>query len=120
MDTRVSAYVPKNAAVHEILAAIRHAAVAPSSFTAPGLPEALARLRHTRERSALSGRELEVPALLYRGRSVPAVARELYMSPSTAKTYVARIYDKLGVTSRTHAFLAAMDLGLLPRRPVGD
>lgn len=120
MDARVSAYVAKNAPVQEILAAIRHAAVAPSSFTAPGLVDALTRLRHTRERSTLSRRELEVLCLLYRGQSIPAVARELYMSPSTAKTYVARIYDKLGVANRTHAFLAAMDLGLLPRRTVGD
>jgi DNA-binding NarL/FixJ family response regulator len=120
MDARVSAFVAKSAGEEEILAAIRHAAVAPSSFTAAGLADALARLRTTRERSTLSQRELDVLRELHRGRSVPDVARVLYMSTSTAKTYVARIYDKLGAANRTQAFLTAMDLGLLPRQAVGD
>jgi DNA-binding CsgD family transcriptional regulator len=46
------------------------------------------------------------------------VARALFVSPSTAKTYVARIYEKLGVSSRLHALQAAMELGVLPRHPV--
>ena len=74
----------------------------------------------TRERSTLSQRELDVLRELHSGRSIPDVARTLYMSTSTAKTYVARIYDKLGVANRTQAFLTAMDLGLLPRQAIGD
>jgi DNA-binding NarL/FixJ family response regulator len=120
MDARVSAFVAKSAREEEILAAIRHAAVAPSSFTAAGLADALARLRTTRERSMLSRRELDVLRELHGGRSIPEVARTLYMSTSTAKTYVARIYDKLGAANRTQAFLLAMDLGLLPRQAIGD
>ncbi len=117
METGVSAFVPKTASVAEIVAAVRHAAVAATAFTAPGLAEALHRLRTTRDQPWLSQRELEVLRQLHRGLSIPDVARELYVSTSTAKTYVSRIYGKLGVGNRTQAFLTAMDLGLLPREP---
>src|SRR5215467_9396067 len=45
LETGVSAFVAKSAPVEEVLAAIRHAAVAASSFTAAGLALALARRR---------------------------------------------------------------------------
>lgn len=118
METGVSAFVPKTASEAEITAAVRHAAVAASSFTAPGLLAALGRLRDAREQSPLSRREVEVLRHLNTGLSIPEVARTLFVSTSTAKTYVARIYEKLGVTSRTQALRAAVDLGVIPRHPV--
>ena len=35
------------------------------------------------------------------------------MSESTAKTHIARIYQKLGATNRAQALVTAMRLGLL-------
>ena len=118
METGVSAFVPKTAPEQEITTAIRHAAVAASSFTAPGLLAALDRLRDARQQSPLTRRELDVLHQLHRGLSIPDVARALFVSPSTAKTYVARIYEKLGVSSRMQALQTATELGLLPRHPV--
>jgi len=118
METGVSAFVPKTAPEQEITTAIRHAAVAASSFTAPGLLAALDRLRDARQQSPLTRRELDVLRQLHRGLSIPDVARALFVSPSTAKTYVARIYEKLGVSSRIQALQTATELGLLPRHPV--
>jgi DNA-binding NarL/FixJ family response regulator len=112
LDTGVSAFVPKTAPVPEILAAIRHAAVASSSFTATGLAGALRRRQASPGRSALSPREREVLVLLQDGLSVPAIARTLYLSLSTAKTYVARVYEKLGACNRAQALMAAMRMGL--------
>lgn len=48
----------------------------------------------------LSAREAEVLALIARGRSVQAVADELFVAHSTVKTHVGHIYEKVGVSNR--------------------
>ncbi len=113
LETGASAFVAKTAPVDEVLAAIRHAAVAASSFTAAGLASALARRRAVEESLALSPRERETLRLLRDGMSVPAIARALFISHSTAKTYVARLYRKLGAANRTQALITAMHFGLI-------
>ncbi|MFS8101291.1 response regulator transcription factor [Lentzea alba] len=113
LETGASAFVGKTAPVEEILCAIRHAAVAASSFTATGLANAMARRQSTTARMALSPREREVLALLQDGVSIPAIARTLYVSPSTAKTYVSRLYEKLGASNRAQALMAALRNGLI-------
>jgi DNA-binding NarL/FixJ family response regulator len=113
LETGVSAFVAKTAPLEEMLAAIRHAAVAASSFTASGLAVALARRRTLQERLALSPREQEVLRLLRDGLSIPAIAVAMFISHSTAKTYVARLYDKLGAANRAQALMTAMHYGLI-------
>lgn len=108
LESGVSAFVAKTAPLAEVLCAIRHAAVAPSSFTASGMAMAVARRRATQDRLALSPREREVLRLLHDGLSVPAIASELFISVSTTKTYVARLYEKLGAANRAQALMAAM------------
>jgi DNA-binding NarL/FixJ family response regulator len=113
LDTGASAFVAKTAPVDEVLGAIRHAAVAATSFTATGLVDALARRRSTDVRFALSTREREVLHHLRDGRSIPMIARAMFVSQSTAKTYVARLYDKLGATNRAQALMTALRNGLI-------
>ena len=113
METGVSAFVKKTAPVAEVLAAIRHAAVAASSFTASGLPDVLARRRLAREQFGLSPREMEVLRLLRAGMSIPAIAATMFIAQSTAKTYVARLYDKLGAVNRAQALMTAAHHGLI-------
>ena len=113
LETGVSAFVGKTAPVEEMIAAIRHAAVAASSFTASGLAVALARRQTAQERLALSPRETEVLALLGDGLSVPAIAARMFISQSTAKTYVARLYEKLGAANRAQALMTAIHHGLI-------
>jgi DNA-binding NarL/FixJ family response regulator len=110
MDAMASAYVATSAPPAEIVAAIRHAAVAPGSFTSADLAQALAR-RRTGE--LLSPRERQVLALLMDGRSIAAIANSMHLSHSTAKTYTARLYEKLGAANRTQAVMAALRLGLV-------
>jgi len=119
LETGVSAFVPKTAPVDEVLAAIRHAAVAASSFTAAGLAVALARRRSAQDRLTLSSREAEVLNLLSDGLSIPSVATTMFISQSTAKTYVARLYEKLGVTNRAQALMTAVQFGLIRREHGG-
>ena len=113
LETGASAFVPKTAPVEEVLAAIRHAAVAASSFTASGLAVALTRRRTVQQRLALSPRETEVLRLLRDGLSIPAIALTMFISQSTAKTYVARLYDKLGAANRAQALMTAVHYGLI-------
>jgi DNA-binding NarL/FixJ family response regulator len=113
LETGVSAFVANTAPLEEMLAAIRHAAVAASSFTASGLALALARRRSAQDRLALSPREREVLRLLRDGLSIPAIALAMFISQSTAKTYVARLYDKLGAANRAQALMTAMHYGLI-------
>jgi DNA-binding NarL/FixJ family response regulator len=113
LESGLSAFVAKTAPLDEVLGAIRHAAVAASSFTASGLATAVARRRTMQDRLALSPRETEVLHYLRDGLSVPAIALEMYISVSTAKTYVARLYEKLGAANRAQALMAAMHHGLI-------
>lgn len=113
LETGVSAFVRKTAPLEEILAAIRHAAVAASSFTASGLATALARRRNVQDRLVLSPREKEVLQLLHEGLPIPAIALAMYISHSTTKTYVARLYTKLGAANRAQALMTAMHYGLI-------
>lgn len=48
----------------------------------------------------LTPREAEVLGLVSRGRSVPHISERLGISRNTTKTYVARIYEKMGVFER--------------------
>ena len=71
-----------------------------------------------RRRAALPGgltpREAEVVVLVARGRSNPAIARELSLSRKTVSSHLEHIYAKLGVSTRTAAALYAMRHGLVP------
>ncbi len=51
----------------------------------------------------LSRREREVWQLLIAGKSNKEIARHLGISPSSVKTYLHRLYRKLGVSSRVEA-----------------
>jgi DNA-binding NarL/FixJ family response regulator len=117
LETGVSAFVAETAPVEEVIGAIRHSAVAASSFTASGLASAITRRRDTRERLALSPREIEVLHLLCDGLSIPAIAGRMFISYSTAKTYVARLYQKLGAANRAQALMVAVQHGLVSCEP---
>lgn len=61
----------------------------------------------------LSERELEILRLIALGKTNQQIAGQLVIAPSTVKTYIKRLYDKLGVSSRTQALLRARQLRLL-------
>ena len=64
--------------------------------------------------SSLTEREVEVLRLLTGGLSNQQIARNLWISTSTAKKHVRRIISKLGVSDRTQAVVRAIELGLRP------
>lgn len=71
------------------------------------------RRRNEPDVPALSPREREVLKLIAAGRSIPAMAKELFLAPSTVKTHVQRLYEKLGVSDRAAAVAEAMRRKLL-------
>ena len=75
--------------------------------------------RQGRESTKLTDREHEVLLLLAEGLGAAAIGEKLYLSESTAKSHIARIYQKLGAANRAQALVTAMRIGLLssvPRR----
>ncbi|WP_337186954.1 response regulator transcription factor [Phenylobacterium sp.] len=64
------------------------------------------------DEARLSPRETEVLTLLARGMSGPEAARAIGLKPQTVAGYVKVIYQKLHVTSRAEAVLAAAQRGL--------
>ncbi len=65
-------------------------------------------------REVLSVREREVLAMLALGYRNREIAHELFLSVDTVKTYVRRVFQKLGVHNRTQAALRAREYGLAP------
>lgn len=60
----------------------------------------------------LSQRELLVLQLIVNGATASAVANKLGLKVSTVQTYIRRIYEKLGVSSRAEAASKAVQLDL--------
>ncbi len=112
LEAGASAFVPKSAPADDVVAAARHAAATPNAFTAGDLAEAMKR-RLTPSGPQLSPREGQVLKLLADGMSVAGIAKQLYVSESTAKTHISKLYEKLGAGNRAQALMTALRLGLL-------
>ena len=116
MDAGASGFVGKDSPTATVLSAARQAVVSPLTFTCSGLTEAMLR-RMSSGAPRLSDRERQVLELLAEGLGVTAIAGRLYLSESTAKSHIGRIYDKLGAANRAQALVTAMRLGLISDAP---
>ncbi|WP_431237996.1 response regulator [Mycolicibacterium aichiense] len=108
-------YLPKDSSRSEIVNAVLDCAKG-RDVLAPRLASGLAveiRRRAAPSGPSLSSREREVLGMIAGGRSIPAIAEELFLAPSTVKTHVQRLYEKLGVGDRAAAVAEAMRRGLL-------
>lgn len=79
----------------------------PAPVPFDGNPQAQAAL-------GISARELEVLRELATGRSNKEIAARLNIAPSTVKSHVARLFEKLQAKRRTDAIRKARDLGIVP------
>lgn len=108
-------YLPKESSRNEIITAVLDCA-AGRDVVDPKLASGLAaeiRRRAEPTGPTLSAREREVLKLIAEGGSIPMIAKQLFLAPSTVKTHVQRLYEKLGVGDRAAAVAEAMRRGLL-------
>jgi DNA-binding NarL/FixJ family response regulator len=112
LESGASAFVAKSAPAEDVITAARHAAAAPANFSAADLAGAMRR-RLEPGGPQLTPREREILALLSDGLAIPAIAKQLFISESTAKTHVSRLYEKLGAANRAQALMTAVRLGLI-------
>jgi two-component system, NarL family, nitrate/nitrite response regulator NarL len=115
LEEGAAGYLAKDASRTELIDAVMQ--VARGETVIPGgLTEGLAaqiRLRAQPSAPALTPRELDVLKGFARGLSIPQLAAELFVAPSTVKTHTQRLYEKLEVSDRAAAVAAAMRLRLL-------
>ena len=103
-----SGFVLKNGPISDVLAAIRAAAAGGMHFGV-----------RPSQRLALSQRELEVVRSVVDGRSNDEIAAHLGISSKTVESHLRRIFERLGVASRTELATRALREGWLDL-PVGD
>lgn len=115
LEAGAKGYLPKDSSREEVVSAVERVAhghtVVPPELTA-GLVDQI-RIRADSSAPVLSEREAQVLAGFARGQSIPQIAAELYLAPSTVKTHTQRLYDKLGVGDRAAAVAEGMRRGLL-------
>lgn len=116
LESGACGYLPKDSSRNAIIYAILDCARG-RNVIAPRLVSDLSveeRRRQTKqEQDILSPRERQVLEMMAEGRSIPAIAVELRLAPSTIKTHTKRLYDKLSVGDRAAAVAEAMRRGLL-------
>jgi len=102
-------YLLKDVSADELVQAIRAAHAGRSTLS----PEAAQALVHATSQPTLPGvdlteRERQVLTLLVEGLNNIQIAAKLGISPSTVKSHVSAILNKLGVDSRTEAATLAL------------
>ncbi len=113
-------YLLKDMDADTLRAAVRTAASGESPVAPPvarRMMATLARLpsRRSREQelTGLTDREREILALVGQGLSNQEIGRALFLSPETARTYVSRLFTKLGVRDRSQLVVIAHRAGLV-------
>jgi two-component system nitrate/nitrite response regulator NarL len=71
------------------------------------------RVRGMAQAPLLTERERQILRLISEGLSGPEIGRQLFIAPSTVKSHLTNMYEKLGVTERAAAVAEGMRRGLL-------
>lgn len=109
LQAGAKAYLLKDVQPAELLACVR-AVDQGRSWVSPAIA---AKLAARMGRVALTPREMGVLRELAAGRSNKEIAVALGVAEGTVKVHAARVYEKLGASSRTEALAIALDRGLV-------
>ena len=116
IEEGAAGYLAKDASRNEIVDAVMRVArggtALPEDLTS-GLMDQVRRRAGRDDRLLLSEREQQVLRAFAEGKSIPRIAEELFLAPSTVKTHTQRLYEKLEVGDRAAAVAEAMRRGLL-------
>ncbi|MBB5079923.1 response regulator [Nonomuraea endophytica] len=112
VEAGAAGYLLKDTSAEDLLAAV-YAAARGETVLSPSVATKLVTRMRAPAAQALTPREAEVLALVARGLTNAEVGRRLFISETTVKTHLLRIFGKLGVSDRTAAVTTAMERGLL-------
>jgi DNA-binding NarL/FixJ family response regulator len=118
LSSGADAYCIKGTDVEALASAIRVAASG-AAYLDPQIAQKVmqnltpARPKAEGDEGLLSDREREVLELIVEGLSNTEIGQQLYLSPNTVKTYVKGIMNKLVVSDRVQAAVAAVRRGLV-------
>jgi len=113
VEAGAAGYLLKDASRKELADAVRDAARGKTVLT-PSVADRLVNAIRQPAPTSLSVREVEVLALVAKGKTNAEIGGELHIAEATVKTHLLRTFNKLGVSDRTAAVTSAMALGLLP------
>jgi two-component system nitrate/nitrite response regulator NarL len=115
LQAGVGGYIAKDARreqiVDAVLACARGETVLPPEL-ASGIASEI-RLRATSDAPILTDREAQILRLIASGKSLPAIAKELFLGVTTVKSHTQHLYAKLEVSDRAAAVAEAMRRGLI-------
>ncbi len=100
-------YLLKSASVSEVLDAVRGAAAVEVMLSPKMAARLAAEFRQKANGPRLSARETEVLQLVGEGLTNAEIAQRLFISESTARTYLRRLLDKLQMRNRAEAIAYA-------------
>lgn len=109
LEAGAQGYLIKGMSPDALVDAIRRVH-AGSRFLAPPVARALAARNPNSE---LSAREREVLSLIVGGKSNREIASELGITEGTVKCHVTTLLERLGVSDRTQAVVAALQRGIM-------
>ncbi|MFI6298720.1 response regulator [Nonomuraea sp. NPDC050790] len=112
VEAGAAGYLLKDTSAEDLLAAV-YAAARGETVLSPSVATKLVTRLRAPAAPALTPREAEVLALVARGLTNAEVGRRLFISETTVKTHLLRVFGKLGVSDRTAAVTTAMERGLL-------
>ncbi|MGV9776169.1 response regulator [Streptosporangium sp. NPDC003464] len=114
VEAGAAGYLLKDTSRADLLAAIFSAARGETVLSPSVATRLVTRMRAPVGQS-LSPREAEVLSLVADGLTNAEIGKALFISETTVKTHLLRVFGKLGVSDRTAAVTTALDRGLLTR-----
>ena len=110
IEAGATAYLLKDTPASDLVDAVRAAARGRTVLASPVATKLVGAVR----RPGLSGREVEVLALVAQGLSNAEIGRALGVSEATVKSHLLHVFSKLDVSDRTAAVTVALARGWLP------
>ncbi|MEV4295524.1 response regulator transcription factor [Microbispora rosea] len=112
VEAGAAGYLLKDTSRADLLAAIVSAARG-ETVLSPSVATRLVTRMRAPVTETLSRRETEVLALVARGLTNAEIGKALFISETTVKTHLLRVFTKLGVSDRTAAVTTALARGQL-------
>ncbi|MEV1201300.1 response regulator transcription factor [Microbispora rosea] len=112
VEAGAAGYLLKDTSRADLLAAIV-SATRGETVLSPSVATRLVTRMRAPVTETLSRRETEVLALVARGLTNAEIGKALFISETTVKTHLLRVFTKFGVSDRTAAVTTALTRGLL-------